>query len=54
MFYTDPGSGLLVLQLLTSGVAAAGFYFREKIAALSHYFKRGSAARESSNERRLN
>jgi hypothetical protein len=46
MFYTDPGSGLLILQLLTSGLAAAAFYFREKIAALSNYFKRESTDRE--------
>lgn len=27
-FYTDPGSGTMLLQLLLATVAGAGFYFR--------------------------
>ena len=27
-FYTDPGSGMMLLQLLLATIAGAGFYFR--------------------------
>ena len=27
-FYTDPGSGTMLLQLLLATIAGAGFYFR--------------------------
>jgi len=27
-FYTDPGSGVMLLQLLLATIAGAGFYFR--------------------------
>jgi hypothetical protein len=27
-FYTDPGSGVMLLQLLLATLAGAGFYFR--------------------------
>jgi hypothetical protein len=27
-FYTDPGSGAMLLQLLLATIAGAGFYFR--------------------------
>jgi hypothetical protein len=32
MLYTDPGTGMLVLQVLMSGVFGAMFYFRKTIA----------------------
>ena len=28
LFYTDPGSGTMLLQLLLATLAGAGFYFR--------------------------
>jgi len=27
-FYTDPGSGVMLLQILLATIAGAGFYFR--------------------------
>lgn len=32
--YVDPGSGLLALQSIAAGLAAAGYYMRRRIAAL--------------------
>jgi hypothetical protein len=28
LFYTDPGSGMMLLQVLLATIAGAGFYFR--------------------------
>jgi hypothetical protein len=28
LFYTDPGSGVMLLQVLLATIAGAGFYFR--------------------------
>jgi hypothetical protein len=28
LFYTDPGSGVMLLQMLLATLAGAGFYFR--------------------------
>ncbi len=36
-FYTDPGSSMLIIQLLLSGIASAAFYFRRGLARL--FFK---------------
>lgn len=38
--YTDPGSGLLIVQLVTSGVAGLVFFFRRKLAVVLRYLKR--------------
>jgi hypothetical protein len=40
MMYADPGSGMLVLQLVTSGIAGLVFFFRRKLAAVISHFKR--------------
>jgi hypothetical protein len=32
--YIDPGSGMMALQTITAGLAAAGYFMRRKIAAL--------------------
>ncbi|WP_182275774.1 hypothetical protein [Granulicella sp. 5B5] len=32
--YVDPGSGLLALQSIAAGLAAAAYYMRRRIAAL--------------------
>ena len=40
MMYADPGSGLLLLQLVTSGVAGLVFFFRRKLSGFLRYFKR--------------
>jgi hypothetical protein len=37
--YTDPGSGLLIVQLVTSGFAGIAFFFRKKLATILRYFK---------------
>ena len=39
--YADPGTGLLAIQALGSGLIAAGWYLRRKIHAL---FRRGAPA----------
>jgi len=31
LFYTDPGSGVMLLQVLLATIAGAGFYFRSFI-----------------------
>jgi hypothetical protein len=32
--YIDPGSGMMALQTITAGLAAAGYFMRRKISAL--------------------
>jgi hypothetical protein len=32
--YIDPGSGMMALQTITAGLAAAGYFMRRKIGAL--------------------
>ncbi len=36
--YTDPGSGLLLWQLLGSFVIGLGFYFRQIVSAIKRLF----------------
>ena len=42
-FYTDPGSGAMLLQLLLATIAGAGFYFRSFIYRLFGGKKTASA-----------
>lgn len=51
-FYTDPGSGTMLLQLLLATVAGAGFYFRSFFYRLFGGKKAASAdAVDESGER---
>lgn len=34
LLYTDPGSGFLVIQLISSAIIGAGFYFRKFFKSL--------------------
>jgi hypothetical protein len=43
--YVDPGSGMLMLQMLGGAVLGAWFYFRRSVArATSRIFRRNQAA----------
>ena len=47
LFYTDPGSGMMLLQVLLAFLASGLFYFRRFFLGL---FGRHSAARHAANE----
>jgi hypothetical protein len=36
LLYTDPGSGFLIIQLISSAIIGAGFYFRKFFKSLFH------------------
>lgn len=40
--YTDPGSGMLIWQLLVSALVGGLFYFRKAIARIRDLFKTGN------------
>lgn len=49
LFYTDPGSGTMLLQLLLATIAGAGFYFRSFFYRLFGGKKTASAEVEREN-----
>ncbi len=44
VFYTDPGSGFLILQLISSAIVGGGFFFRKRLAAFLRWFHRDKQA----------
>lgn len=49
-FYTDPGSGAMLLQLLLATIAGAGFYFRSFFYRLFGGKKTASAEAVDEND----
>lgn len=51
LFYTDPGSGVMLLQMLLAMIAGAGFYFRSFFLS---FFGRGAAPASEENAAETN
>ena len=50
LFYTDPGSGVMLLQVLLATLAGAGFYFRSFFFRIFGRRKAESPQAESSKD----
>jgi hypothetical protein len=53
-FYTDPGSGMMLLQVLLATIAGAGFYFRSFFYRLFGRKKNVPTETEIENEESAN